>query len=934
MKRLALIILIILLPAILFAQKKAQAKVTIENLKCEYLSNPLGIENRNPIMSWELNSNDRDIQQTSYQIIVASSIEKLAANQGDIWETQKINSDHTINILYDGKPLTSRMECYWKVRVWTNKGKSEWSTPAKWSMGLLEKSDWTAKWIGLDKSFPWDAPDSIHSKLSARYFRKGFNADHKIKKATVYICGLGLYELYINGKKVGDQVLSPTLSDYFKRDYYNTFDVTKLINKNKNTIGVILGNGRFFTMRPTSLPGYGTPSIINYGFPKMLFQLELEMKDGTKRTIISDGSWKVTADGPIRSNNEYDGEKYDARKEMPEWNRPGFDDSKWMPVQLVNAPSNNIEAQPNPNIKIMDIVHPISVTEISRGVYVFDMGQNMAGWVQISARGAKGTAVSMRFAERINKDGTIYTANLRTAEATDIYIFKGEGEEIWEPSFTYHGFRYVEVTGLSYKPSLNSITGKVVYDQMTTIGHIETSNKMLNAIYKAAYWTIRSNYRGIPTDCPQRDERMGFLGDRSINSYGESFIFNNNMLYSKWMTDILDAQRKSGSIPDIAPWEYGPIYGGDNMDWPSSIILIPNNLYRQFGNIKVIADNYDTMRKWLFYMRDKYMKNYLLPKDSYGDWCMPPKNPKSIHSKDPNRLTPGDFIGSAYFYHCLKLMEFNAHLLNKVEDENEYASLADKVRDAINNTYLHKDSLPTGQAGLFYANNTVTANALALSFGIPSKQIRSKVFDNLVYITTHVYKSHTSTGLVGGQWIMRTLTSNGRPDLAFKIATNKDYPSWGYMIENGATTIWELWNGNTADPAMNSGNHVMLLGDLIIWYYEDLAGIKSSLEQPGFREIIMNPVELNNLKFVNASYHSIHGLIKSYWKKEKNKFLWKITIPANTSAIVYVPTDSSSDVREGKQRADESAGVKFLRMENKRAVYKIQSGSYSFTSQR
>ncbi len=931
MKQLPLIIFILFLSSNLFAQKKANlnsdayAKVTIENLKCEYLSNPLGIDIKHPCLSWELMSNERNIKQTAYQIIVASSIEKLLSNQGDIWDSQKIISDSTLNILYNGKALVSRTEYYWKVCVWTNEGESIWSKPAKWSMGLLSKPDWQATWIGLDKSFSWDEPDSLHSKLSARYFRKEFKVDNNIKKAVVYVCGLGLYELYINGRKAGDQVLSPTLSDYFKRDYYNTFDVTKLINKNKNAIGVVLGNGRFFTMRPTSQPGFGTPTIINYGFPKMLLQLEIEMKDGTHKTICSDGSWKVTADGPIRSNNEYDGEIYDARKEIPGWNKPGFNDANWINVQLVNAPSNNIASQPNPNIKILDIVHPISVKGIKPGEYVFDMGQNIAGWVQISAKGAKGTAVKMRFAERINKDGSIYTANLRTAESTDIYTFKGKGEEKWEPCFTYHGFRYVEVTGLSYKPELNSIIGKVVYDEMATLGYIETSNKMLNKIYKAAYWTIRSNYQGIPTDCPQRDERMGFLGDRSINSYGESFVLNNNMLYSKWMTDITDAQRPGGSIPDIAPWEYGPIYGGDNMDWPSSIILVPDNLYRQFGNIKVIADNYDVMKRWLFYMRDKYMKDYLLPADSYGDWCMPPENPELIHSKDPGKQTPGDFIGSAYFYYCLNLMKFNARLLNKPEDENGFESLASRVRNAINTAYLNNDSL-------YYANNTVTANALALYFEIPSQNIRSRVFDNLVYKTTHEFKSHTSTGLVGGQWIMRTLTDNGRPDLAYTIATNKDYPSWGYMIENGATTIWELWNGITAEPSMNSGNHVMLLGDLMVWYYEDLAGIKTGIENPGFKEIIMNPVEVNELDFVNASYNSVYGLIKSSWKKTKNKFLWNISIPANTSAIVYIPAESSGNVREGKQPAETAKGVKFLRLENRRAVYQIQSGNYNFTS--
>ncbi len=926
------VVLFLLFSVILFtgySSKKKDDALHSKYLRCENLINPMGIDVLTPSLSWHSESQQRAQKQTAYQILVASSLKNLNANEGDLWDSKKVYSDKSVNVAYEGKPLTTGEQCFWKVKVWDkNENESKWSLPAKWSMGLLHNTDWKAQWIGLDKSFPGEITNLFHSKLAARYFRKSFEIDHNIKKATVYICGLGLYELYINGKKVGDQVFSPTVSDYSKRDYYNTFDVTNLIAKGENAIGVVLGNGRFFSPRP--LPFSNWYAITNYGFPKLLLQLEIEMKDGSKQLIVSDSTWKVTADGPIRANNIYDGEVYDARKEMPGWNRAGFNDSNWMHVQLVKAPSNNIEAQPNPNIKIMDIVHPVSITEIKKGAYIFDMGQNMVGWAQITAKGTKGTTVKLRFAERLNEDGSLYTANLRSAEATDTYIFKSKSEITWEPSFTYHGFRYVEVTGLSYKPSLNSIVGKVVYDQMATIGHIETSNKMLNAIYNAAYWTIRGNYNGMPTDCPQRDERMGWLGDRSMNSYGESYIFDNDLLYTKWMTDISDAQKDSGSIPDVAP-DYWPVFS-DNMTWPSSIIIIPDNLYRQFGNLKVIADNYDAMKKWLWYMRDKYMKDYLLPKDTYGDWCIPPKDPKIIHSTDPDMITPGDFIGSAYFYHCLELMENYARLLDNNEDIQEFGTLAAKVKEAINAKYLHKDSLSTGQAGLYYANNTVTANTLALYFGIVPKEERGKVFDNIVYKIAHIFNNHISTGLVGGQWIMRTLTNNGRPDLAFKIATNKDYPSWGYMIEQGATTIWELWNGNTADPAMNSGNHVMLLGDLIIWYYEDIAGIKSDPANPAYKHIIMKPYPVGNLRFVKAGYLSKYGPIKSEWHLSGTQFNWEIKIPANTTATIYIPAEKEGDVTESGRNASKVEGVKFIKLEDGRAVYEIGSGSYHFIS--
>jgi alpha-L-rhamnosidase len=904
-----------------FSSGKSQDKLQPTHLRCEGLNNPEGIDVISPRLSLYSESQGRDQSQSAYRILVASSLKKLDNNEGDLWDSKKISSGQSINIIYEGKKLTSGMQCFWKVKLWDSQGKeSKWSSPAEWTMGLLNKADWDGSWIGLDKAVGSDQPDSESTKLSARMLRKEFDTMKEIKRATVYICGQGMFELYFNGQKIGDQVLAPALSEYPKRSFYMTFDVTKDIVKGENAVGVILGNGRFFAMRHTVPTG-----MENYGFPKMIFQLNIEYTDNTKESIISDTTWKITADGPITANNEYDGEDYDARKEMPGWDKVGFDDTEWMRAEKVVDPSENLSAQRIAPIKIMQTMRPKTVKELEPGAYVYDMGQNMVGWVSLKVQAKRGTKIQMRFAETLKPDGNLYTANLRSAKQTDTYIAKGSGMERWEPRFTYHGFRYVELSGYPGKPDLNTIEGKVIYDDIRTIGNFSSSNEIINKIYKAAYWGIRGNYRSLPTDCPQRDERQGWLGDRSMNSYGESYIFDNNMLYSNWMTDISDSQRPTGSISDVCP-DYWQIYS-DNMTWPSSLIIISDNIYRQFGNIQVIADNYDAMKKWLWYMRDKYMKDYLLPRDSYGDWCMPPENLQVIHSKDPKRITPGDYIGSVYFYHCLKLMGENAGLLSKKEDENQFEFLAVKVKDAINNTYLNKDSL-------YYANNTVTANALALSFDIPPKEIRSKVFDNLVYILTHDYQSHTSTGLVGGQWIMRTLTDNGSPDLAYKLATNTTYPSWGYMIENGATTIWELWNGNTAAPDMNSGNHVMLLGDLIIWYYEDLAGIKSDPSEPAFKHIIMKPYPVGDLKYVKASYLSMYGPIKSEWHLKGTQFNWDIDIPANTTATIYIPAEKQAEVTESGKQTSKVEGVKFIKVEDGRAVYEIGSGSYHFSSKK
>lgn len=907
---------------LLIACHENTSKLAVKNLRCEYLHDPLGIDVTNPRLSWEITSPERGVMQIFYRVLVASSSDMLQKDSGDLWDSGKRRSDSAVGIQYAGKPLQSRMDCYWKVKIWTNKGEEIESDPAHWSMGLLKPGDWSAKWTGLDSTFVWEGPHAKHTRLSARYFRKEFNTDKKIKKAVVYISGLGIYQLYINGEKIGDAELSPDPTQYNKRVFYNTYDVTDAIQKGDNAIGTILGNGRFFTMRWGE--GTGIPPIMNFGYPKMLLQLEITYNDGSVQKVVSDPTWKVTANGPVVANNEYDGEVYDATKEMPGWSESDFDDSQWLKAQLVEAPQGQVEAQMDPLIKVMDTVKPKSVFQIAPGKYIVDMGQNLVGWAEIKIDdGKQGDTVTMRFAERINPDSTLYTANLRGAEATDHYIMK-EGKQEWEPHFTYHGFRYIQVTGYPGTPETSDFVGKAVYDNLPTTGHFETSNKVINQVYQNAYWGIRGNYRGMPTDCPQRDERMGWLGDRAVGSYGESFIFDNNKLYAKWLQDIEDAQREDGSIPDVAP-TYWKIYS-DNMTWPGAYVIIANMLYHQFGNLKPIEEHYASMKKWLSYMKDKYMQDYILTKDTYGDWCMPPKDPNLIHSKLPERMTAGDFLGTSFYYRMLQLMEHFAALLHKPDDKKQFSELAANIKKAFNEKYLNPNNS--------YSNNTATANIFALAYDLAPDSIRDKVFQHIVSTTMNDFNGHISTGLVGGQWLMRTLTNYGRPDIAYKLATNTTYPSWGYMVKEGATTIWELWNGNTANPAMNSGNHVMLLGDLIVWFYEDLAGIKSDSTQVGFKKIIMKPTVVEGLDHVKASYHSVHGLVKSEWKTNENNFDWEITIPANTTAKIFVPAKNVDNITESGKDVNNAESVKFIKMANGKAVFEIGSGNYHFVSKK
>jgi alpha-L-rhamnosidase len=886
-------------------------------LRCEKLVNPQGIDILIPRLSWFSESKQKAQKQTAYRILVSSSSEKLNTDTGDLWDSKKVNSDESINIYYKGTALKSGMQCFWKVKVWDKNGReSEWNQPAKWSMGLLNKQDWKAEWIGLDKAVNSDNPDTFFTRLSARYLRKEFTAAGNIKRAAAYISGLGLFELYINGQKIGDQVLAPALSQYPKKSFYMTFDVTKNIFDGKNAIGVILGNGRFFG------PRHGDATQ-TYGFPKMIFHLDVEYSDGSKKTIVTDKSWKLTADGPIVANNEYDGEEYDATKELTGWDKPGYNDSGWIDVEIVKEPSQRLEAQMIEPIKVMETIEPISVKEIQPGIFIYDMGQNMVGWASLKVKGERGAKVTMRFAETLKEDGNLYLDNLRSAKVTDIYTLNGEGTEQWEPRFTYHGFRYVELRGYPGTPDLNSIKGKVVHDYMENTGSFTCSNESINKIYRNAYWGIRGNYRSIPTDCPQRDERHGWLGDRAVGSKGESYIFDNANLYAKWLDDIEDSQDEKGSIPAVAP-TYWKVYN-DDITWPAAYYIIADMLYEKFGDVEPIRKHYDSMKKYLVHLKDSYMRNDIMPRDQYGDWCMPPESPELIHSNDPARKTSGEFLGTAFYYQLLKLMEKYALKLSKTEDSKMFAQLSEQVKNGFFKQFYNPETKE------FY-KSTTTASVFGLAYNLVPEEAKKNLFTNLIAITMTEFDGHISTGLVGAEYLLRILSDYGRADLAYKVASNKTYPSWGYMAENDATTIWELWNGNTAAPDMNSGNHVMLLGDLIIWLYEYLGGIKADETNPAFKHIVMQPIPIPDLKFVKTSYKSMYGLMKSEWSLDGSQFNWNIEIPANTTASVYIPAKSEKDVTESGKVVVSSDEIKFIKYQNGKAIYEMGSGTYNFSS--
>ena len=871
--------------------------VSIVNPNVEQQFHEQALATAQPRFSWNYETTENEVVQKDYHIIVASTIENAQNGNGDLWDSGVVPSNQMLYIPYAGKELKSRDKAYWKViTTVTAKGgkKAKLASDVKsFEISLLNQEDWQAKWIGHE--FDDDVLVG-KTRLAARYLRKDFALKGEVDNARLYVSGMGVYSAYLNGREVApEELLKPTLSWYSKRVYFNTYDVTKMLQQGDNAVGIILEGGRYTSLRyNVANPNWdGTDHVFGFGTPRLLLQLEVTYKDGQKETIVSDETWKITNRGPIRTANEWDGETYDENFDLCEWNKAGYDDNAWLQAELVEAPEGQLSAQPNPNITVMEKMKPISLFQNGDKWYL-DMGQNMVGFIDMKARGQQpGDVITLRFAELLTPDSLLYTANLRSSENTDKYIVANNSKLStlnsqleWHPMFVYHGFRYVEISGLRETPNPDDFEGWVIYDEMPVTGSFETSNEIINAVYHNAYWGIRGNYRSMPTDCPQRDERLGWTGDRTTGNYGESYIFDNHQLYAKWITDGDDSQQENGSLANVIP----PYWRGytDNMTWPGAMVTVTDMLYTRFGDVGPIRQHYAAWKKWMLHMKNDYMRAGLMPRDTYGDWCMPPESLELIHSNDATRITDATVISTPFYcYLCGKMAKFAA-ILGFAEDVAFFNQEITTSTIAFNDKYFNR---VTG----VYANNTVTANILPLWFGMVPKGLEDKVMESIVNKTMNECGGHVSTGVIGIQQLMRCLTEYGHGDLALKIASNDIYPSWGYMYRNGATTIWELWNGNTADPAMNSGNHVMLLGDLILWEYEYLGGIRAL--EPGYSKIQLKPYPIEGLDFVNCSYNSVSGRIESHWKREGNHFEWDIVIPANTTAEVYLPTANGYEVK-------------------------------------
>ena len=1063
------------LAALAPAPAASTSPVRVTTLRCVYAANPLGLDVAKPRLSWVLESTRRGEGQTAYQVLVASSLEALATDRGDLWDSGRVDGDRSVLVAYAGSALASRQRAHWKVRVWDkDKAASRWSTPAFFEMGLLAPADWTASWTGLpaapkaeedeapvkpvndaariwisgeDPKTPpadavryfrgsfelpadrklasaslflstdntgeawingaraaalgpaWDwqrfsriavtrhlrpgrnvlavkgvniggsasvaavvqltfADGSVvHAKTDAgwkgvkdapsgwtesafddagwpaavavkpadeanawtlrayvspdsppaTYLRKAFRLGTGIRKARVYASAKGLYVLHLNGQRVGEDLLRPGWTDYRDRFQYQTYDVTALLKPGDNAVGVILGDGWY----AGHIAEWGRA---NYGpATRALVQIEVEREDGTVERVVSDASWR-TQTGPILLSDLLMGEDYDARKEMPGWSAAAFSDAGWAAAVAEPLGAVPLVAQVGPSVRQVTEVKARSVRPLPSGAWIVDLGQNIVGWARLEVEGPGGTTVRLRFVEMLNPDGTIYTINLRGARVTDTYTLKGGGPETWEPTFTTHGFRYVEVTGFPGRPSLGSITGIVVSSLHGPTGRLRTSNPMVNQLQSNILWGQRGNYLEVPTDCPQRDERLGWLGDAQV--FARTACYNTQVapFLTKWLQDVRDAQSKKGAFPNFAPDRSEDAEGAPA--WADAGVIVPWQVYQCTGDTRILEEHYEAMERFNRFVLEGNPDLLWVKRSgpNFGDWL-------NIGADAPRPV-----LATAYFAHSTRLLSKIAKVLGKPVDAAGYEALFGKIRTAFNHAYVAADGRIKG--------DTQTIYLLALRFDLLSPENRALAAKYLLADVLEKNKGHLSTGFLGVSQLNPALTELGRTDVAYRLLRNDTFPSWGYSIKQGATTIWERWDGWTADkgfqdPGMNSFNHYSL-GSVGEWLFATVAGIDVNQEEPGGRRLVIAPRPGGGLEWVDGEWPSLYGPVRSSWSLAKGTFRLWVSVPANTTASVTVPKGKGV-VREGSRPATEAEGVRALAdTPDGRAAFAVGSGEYEF----
>lgn len=841
----------------------------VQNLKCDFKTNPV-IDNLQPKFSWQLKvgADDKNILQTAYQIQVAESSEALTKGKKLLWNSEKVVSKQSLHVEYAGPQLSSRQKLYWRVKVWDNQNReSTWSEVQHWEMGLLNEADWQAQWI----SPSWEEGEKVLNPPAM--FRKDFSLNKKIKKARLYITAHGIFEAYLNGQKVSDDLFAPGWTSYHKRLQYQTYDVTDLLNSGDNAAGIYLGDGWYrgnFGFGNNWNP-YGTKTAL-------LFQLEVEYTNGKKETIISDDSWQATT-GPILMSSFYHGETYDARLEMPGWTTANFNSTNWQKVIIEDFPKNQLICPESEAVRRIQEIKPKSILQTPKGETVIDFGQNMVGWVKIKVQGGRGDTVKLRHAEVLDKAGNFYLDNIRSARQTITYILKGEGEETFEPHFTFQGFRYVRVDQFPVEVKAENLTAIVIHTDLEQTGHFECSDSLVNQLQHNIVWGQKSNYLEIPTDCPQRDERMGWTGDVQVFAPTGCFNFDSYTFLSKWLKDLKTDQLENGSVPYLIPDVH---YQNGSTGWGDAATIVPWTLYQKYGDKDILAQLYESMKAWVGYLEKLAGDNHLVQEGNhFGDWFYfvhPIRNePKPGH-------TDIDLIATAYFAWSAKLTAKTAEVLNYPEDQQKYEALFEQIKQAFQYEFITRSGR--------LSSNSQTAYVLALAFELLEEgQIPVAMSFLVKNIEERGY--HLSTGFLGTPLLCNVLTKHGRTDMAYKLLLQEKFPSWLYMVKLGATTMWERWDGIKPDGTfqeayVNSFNH-FAKGAIGNWMYRTVGGIQHDEKQPGYKHIIFKPEPGEGLTYATAELKSPYGLIASHWKIEEGKITVEVTIPPNTRASLFLP---------------------------------------------